>query len=367
MLDQVLDKELIELRYSDIYRELPKVTRYDAGYMVYHDGKKLISFSCNNYLGLIGHPLLKKSAIDAINLYGVGAGASRMVTGDNLLYYSLESKLAKLYDKEKALVFSSGYLTNIGIISALVNRHDMIISDKLVHSSIIDGIKLSQAKNYRFKHNDYLDCEYILKKYRNLHRRCLIIVEQVYSMDGDIAPTKQLKMLAEKYDAWLVIDCAHSFGLMMHCDADIYIGTLSKAVGVLGGYVCASEIVIKYIQNKARTFIYTTALPPMIIAAANSALDIIGESVIDIPIKLARFFCNNLDFPEPNSHIVPIIMKDVTTVLHAQKILKEEGFLVIAIRPPTSPTPRLRFVFNASHKLSDVKRLCKVLKQKEIV
>ena len=186
-------------------------------------------------------------------------------------------------------------------------------------------------------------------------------------MDGDIAPTKHLKALAEKYDAWLITDCAHSFGLMMHSDSDIYTGTLSKAVGVLGGYVCASEVVVKYIQNKARTFIYTTALPPMVIAAANSALDIISKSVVDAPIKLARVFCNDLGFPESKSHIVPIVMRDVTAVLHAQMILKEEGFLVIAIRPPTSPTPRLRFVFNASHKLSDVKRLCEVLKQRKIV
>ncbi|QGR02257.1 8-amino-7-oxononanoate synthase [Ehrlichia ruminantium] len=367
MLDQVLNQELIELKHSSMYRELPNITRYDAGCMIYHNDKKLVSFSCNNYLGLIGHPILKKSAIDAINLYGVGAGASRMITGDNCLYHCLESKLAKLYDKEMALVFSSGYLANVGVISALICRHDMVVSDKLVHSSIIDGIKLSQAKNYRFKHNDYLDCEYILEKYRNLHRRCLIIVEQVYSMDGDIAPIKQLKVLARKYNAWLITDCAHSLGLMMHSDSDIYVGTLSKAAGVLGGYVCASEVVIKYIQNKAKTFIYTTALPPMVVAAASSALDIINKSVIDAPIKLAKFFCKNLGFPEPSSHIVPIIMKDVTTALSAQKVLQEEGLFVIAIRPPTSPTPRLRFVFNASHKLSDVERLCEVLKQRKIV
>ena len=366
MLDKV-NQELIKLKIDNMYRKLSSVTRYEDSCIVLQSGQRLISFSCNDYLGLIGHPLLKEAAINAINDYGVGAGASRMITGNNILYESLETKLAELYGTEKALVFSSGYLANIGVISALAGRHDMIVSDKLVHSSIIDGIKLSQAKNYRFEHNNYQHCGEILREYRNLHKHCAIVVEQVYSMDGDIAPIDQLKKLAERYDAWLITDCAHSFGLM-HCpSSDVYIGTLSKAVGVLGGYVCASKAVIRYVQNKAKTFIYTTALPPMIIAAANAALDIIHKDVIHIPFQLAKFFCKNLNLSNPYSHIVPLVMKDLDTVLRAQQILKEEGFLVVAIRPPTSPTPRLRFVFSVNHKFSDVEKLCEVLRKRKLV
>ncbi|AHX03970.1 aminotransferase class-V family protein [Ehrlichia chaffeensis str. Heartland] len=366
MLDEILNQELIKLKVDNLYREPSTVTRSEVGCLVCQNNERLVSFSCNDYLGLIGHLLLKESAINAINNYGVGAGASRMVTGNNILYQCLEDKLAKLYHTEMALVFSSGYLTNVGVISALVHRHDMIISDKLVHSSIIDGIKLSSAKHYRFEHNDYGHCEDILKKYRRLHKYCFIVVEQVYSMNGDIAPIDQLKKLAEKYSAWLIVDCAHGFGLIPCANSDIYIGTLSKAVGVLGGYVCASEVVIKYIQNKAKTFIYTTALPPMVIAAANAALDIISASVNDIPIKLAKFFCKNLNLAEPSSHIVPLIMKNMNSVLHAQQVLREAGFLVVAIRPPTVPTPRLRFVFSVNHSLSDIEKLCEVIKRNKL-
>ncbi|AHC39004.1 aminotransferase class I/II-fold pyridoxal phosphate-dependent enzyme [Ehrlichia muris] len=367
MLDKILNRELIKLKVDNLYREPSAITKSEAGNVIYQNDKKLVSFSCNDYLGLIGHPLLKESAINAINNYGVGAGASRMITGDNVIYQCLENKLAKLYHTEMALVFSSGYLTNVGVISALVHRHDMIIADKLVHSSIIDGIKLSSAKHYRFEHNDYKHCEDMLKEYRGLHKHCFIIVEQVYSMNGDIAPIDQLRKLAEKYNAWLITDCAHGFGLIPCASSDIYIGTLSKAVGVLGGYVCASKVVIKYIQNKARTFIYTTALPPMVIAAASSALDIIGESINDTPIKLAKFFCKNLNLTEPSSHIVPLIMKDIDSVLHAQQILREEGFLVVAIRPPTVPTPRLRFVFSVNHSSSDIEKLCEVIRRNKLV
>ncbi|AHX04502.1 aminotransferase class I/II-fold pyridoxal phosphate-dependent enzyme [Ehrlichia japonica] len=367
MLDSILSQELIKLRIDNLYREPSAITRSEAGNVIYQNDKKLISFSCNDYLGLIRHPLLKESAINAINNYGVGAGASRMITGDNVIYQCLENKLAKLYHTEMSLVFSSGYLTNVGVISALVHRHDMVIADKLVHSSIIDGIKLSSAKHYRFEHNDYKHCEDILKEYRGLHKHCFIVVEQVYSMNGDIAPIGQLKKLAEEYNAWLITDCAHGFGLIPCANSDIYIGTLSKAIGVLGGYVCASKVVIRYIQNKARPFIYTTALPPMVIAAASSALDIIGESVNDTPIKLAKFFCKNLNLTEPNSHIVPLIMKDIDSALHAQQVLREEGFLVVAIRPPTVPTPRLRFVFSVNHSSSDIEKLCEVIKRNGLV
>ncbi|RZB12559.1 8-amino-7-oxononanoate synthase [Ehrlichia minasensis] len=367
MLDKVLNQELINLKKSNLYRELSTITKSESGCFVSQNEKNLVSFSCNDYLGLVGHPLLKEAAINAVNSYGVGAGASRMVTGNNVIYQCLEKKLAKIYNTEMALVFSSGYLANVGVIAALVGRHDMVISDKLVHSSIIDGIKLSGAKNYRFEHNDYKDCENILKEFRRLHKHCFIIIEQVYSMNGDIAPVDHLKRLAEKYKTWLITDCAHSFGLMHCASSDVYVGTLSKAAGVLGGYVCASEVVIKYIQNKARTFIYTTALPPMVIAAANAALDVISESVTDIPIKLAKFFCKNLNLAEPESHIVLLIMESIDKVLHAQQVLKEEGFLVVAIRPPTVPTPRLRFVFSVNHSLSDIEKLCYVIKQKKLI
>ncbi|QXK92162.1 8-amino-7-oxononanoate synthase [Neoehrlichia mikurensis] len=366
MLADVLQKKLSSIKSKGLFRQLDTSIKLSNSRIVYKNGQKLISFACNDYMDLANHYLVKKAAIDAINLYGVGVCASRLITGNHILYKEIEEKLTKLYGTEAALVFSSGYLTNLGIISSLVNRQDMILADKLIHASSIDGIKLSQATLYRFLHNDIDHCQELLNKYRKLHKHCLIIIENIYGMDGDLASVDDFIKLSKKYNAWIIVDTAHGFGQVTNLTPDIYVGTLSKITGALGGYICSSKIVIEYIINKARSFIYTTAIPPMIVAAASSAIDIINKNKY-IPINFARIFCKSLGLPEPQSNIVPLIMKDINAALNAEQILAKKGFLVTAIRPPTSPTPRLRFTFSTKHRLSDIQRLCKVLKEEQIL
>nr|WP_238523268.1 8-amino-7-oxononanoate synthase [Anaplasma centrale] len=327
---------------------------------------QLISFSCNDYMALANHSSVKRAAIEAIELYGVGAQASRLITGNHPLYKEIEEKIARIYRTEAALVFSSGYLANVGSISAIVGRHDMILADRLIHASAVDGAKLSGAKIYRFIHNDLAHCEELLRKYRKKHRHCLMLVEGVYGMDGDLAPVDALVKVAREHGAWLAVDVAHSFGMTSTLQPDIYIGTLSKAAGALGGYVCSSNVVIDYLQNAARSFVYTTALPPAIVAAASAAIDMVHENR-EIPITLARKFCKAMELPEPASHIVPIIMRDSHSAVHAAQILAQRGFLVAAIRPPTVPTPRLRFAFTAAHTPQDIYRLCEALRQECIL
>ncbi|AAV86370.1 hypothetical protein AM268 [Anaplasma marginale str. St. Maries] len=366
-LESVLKARCESIASKGLLRKVATITRKATSRRVTTaDGMQLISFSCNDYMSLANHSAVKRAAIKAIELYGVGAQASRLVTGNHPLYKEIEEKIAAIYRTEAALVFSSGYLANVGSISAIVGRHDMILADRLIHASAVDGAKLSGAKIYRFMHNDLAHCEELLKKYRKMHRHCLVLVEGVYGMDGDLAPVDELAKVAREHGAWLAVDVAHSFGMTSTLQPDIYIGTLSKATGALGGYVCSSRVVIDYLQNAARSFVYTTALPPAIVAAASAAIDIARESC-EIPITLAKKFCEAMELPEPKSHIVPIIMRDPHSAVHAAQILAKRGFLVAAIRPPTVPTPRLRFAFTAAHTLQDIHRLCETLRQERIL
>ncbi|MFV9877987.1 MAG: aminotransferase class I/II-fold pyridoxal phosphate-dependent enzyme [Anaplasma ovis] len=366
-LEGVLKARCESIASKGLLRKVATITRQpDSRRVTTAEGMQLISFSCNDYMSLANHSAVKRAAIEAIELYGVGAQASRLVTGNHPLYKEIEEKIARIYHTEAALVFSSGYLANVGSISAIVGRHDMILADRLIHASAVDGAKLSGARLYRFMHNDLAHCEELLRKYRKMHRHCLVLVEGIYGMDGDLAPVDELVKVAREYSAWLAVDVAHSFGMTSTLQPDMYIGTLSKATGALGGYVCSSKTVIEYLQNAARSLVYTTALPPAIVAAASAAIDIARESC-EIPITLAREFCKAMELPEPKSHIVPIIMRDSRSAVHAAQILAQKGFLVAAIRPPTVPTPRLRLAFTAAHTLQDVHRLCEALRQECIL
>ncbi|MEH0831386.1 8-amino-7-oxononanoate synthase [Anaplasma bovis] len=373
VLDDILKKRLLHIESKGLLRKLRSSTYSTSEYgdhKVIVGGEEtdepLTCFSCNDYMGLASNALVKQAAIDAIERYGVGACASRLITGNHSLYEELEKRIAEIYGTEASLVFSSGYLANIGGISALVDRHDMILADKYIHASSMDGIKLSGAKLYRFAHNDVAHCEELLNEYRKLHKHCLIVVENVYGMDGDVAPLDDLIKVAKKYDSWVAVDAAHGFGMVEEARPDIYIGTLSKAVGSLGGYICASKVTIEYIINKARSFIYTTALPPAIVAAATAAIDLY-LAYKDVPLRLAKEFCQILGLRAPQSHIVSLIMRDSQSALDAERTLAKRGILAVAIRPPTVPTPRLRFVFTAAHKLIDIHRLCNVLRQDSIL
>ena len=333
-----------------------------SGAEVIRGGRRLISFSCNDYLGLAHDPRVKAAAIAAVQRYGAGAGASRLVTGDYPLVEALEARLAAYKGKAAALVFGSGYLANIAIPPALTKAGDLILVDDLVHACILAGAKLSDARTLRFRHNDVQHLASVLEAERRSAHRCLIITERVFSMDGDRAPMAALAGLAQDHDAWLMADDAHGLGVIQgDASAALEMGTLSKALGSYGGYLAASAPVIDYLKSRARSFVYTTALPPASAGAALAALDILDREPDRRarPLMLARRFARAADLPPAESSIVPLIVGDAERALRLSAELEADGFLVVAIRPPTVPPgrARLRFTFSAAHAEADVDRL----------
>lgn len=340
----------------------------------------LTSFTDNDYLGLSTHPRVIQAAKDASDTYGAGSGASRLVTGNHPLYGQLEAKIAAFKGTEDALVFGSGFMANMGVIPTFVGKTDLIIADELVHTSLHSGIKLSGAKLLFFRHNDCDHAKQLLRAHRHQHPRCMIVVDGVYSMDGDIAPLKKLAQIGQVFDAWLYSDDAHGFGTLAdgrgtvaHTGAGgmvpFQMGTLSKAVGSYGGYLAASKSVCDLLRSRARSLIYTTALPPAVVAASNAALDIImtDKTLCARPIMLAQKFAEALGLPRPETAIVPVVIGAEKAALGASQALAEAGYLVWAFRPPTVPegTSRLRFCFSASHTDAQVDGLidaCKTLK-----
>jgi 8-amino-7-oxononanoate synthase len=375
-LDEFAGQKLKALDEAKL-RRTPAVTAR-AGIWAERDGRRLLSFSSNDYLNLSQHPDLIAAAIDATARYGVGAGASRLVTGNHPLYAGLESRLARLKGTAAACVFGSGYLANTGIIPALVGPDDLIVIDELSHACIHAGAKLSGAAIYRYRHADAAHAEQLLAAHRGGKKRALIATDGVFSMDGDLAPLGALSQLAQRFDAWLLADDAHGLGVVGGgrgssfangpTDVPLQMGTLSKAIGSYGGYLCASRAVIDFMQTRARTFIYSTGLPPAVIAAATAALDLIERepAYAAEPLRKARLFTRALNLPEAHSAIVPVIVGDTDAALAASTLLRDEGFLVIAIRPPTVPagTARLRFAFTAAHPDADVERLADVVRHR---
>lgn len=336
------------------------------------NGRSLISFSCNDYLNLSHHPEVKRAAAEALARYGAGAGASRLVTGNHPLFGELERRLAALKDAEDSCVFGSGYLANIGITPSLVGPEDLILADELSHACLFAGAKLSGARVLAFRHNDLEHLSELLAEHRGRHPRCLILTDGVFSMDGDLAPLPEMGALAREWDAWLMADDAHGIGVVAggrgstfasgrKADVPLQMGTLSKAVGSYGGYLCASGPVLDLIRNRARSFVYSTGLPPASVAASIAALDIIARDpdLCAQPVRKARAFAARLGLPEPHSPILPVVLGSPDRALAASRLLENEGFLVTAIRPPTVPegTARLRVTFSAAHRDEDVMRL----------
>jgi 8-amino-7-oxononanoate synthase len=360
-------------------RRTPAVTAR-TGIWVERDGRRLLSFSCNDYLNLSQHPQVIAAAIDATKRYGAGAGASRLVTGNHPLYAELETRLARLKGTEAACVFGSGYLANTGIIPALAGPDDLIVMDELSHACIHAGAKLSGAEIQRYRHGDPSHAEEILRAHRGAKKRALIATDGVFSMDGDIAPLAALSQLAQRFDAWLLSDDAHGLGVIgggrgstfangaarSPIQVPLQMGTLSKAVGVYGGYLCASNAVIDLMRTRARTFIYSTGLPPAVVAAAIAALEVIERepAYAAEPLRKARLFTRALNLPDAQSAIVPVIVGDAAAALATSDRLRDAGFLVVAIRPPTVPagTARLRFAFTAQHDDSDIARLAALVR-----
>jgi 8-amino-7-oxononanoate synthase len=369
-LARFAETKLAELEAKNLRRRLAETARLGPNATV-RDRRELISFCCNDYLNLSHHPRVRQAAIAAIETYGAGAGASRLVTGNHPLYTELEDRLARLKGTEAACVFGSGYLANIGIIPALAGREDLIVLDELGHACMHAGARLSGATTVTFRHNDAEDCRAILAAHRAKHPRCLILTEHVFSMDGDVAPLTALSSLAREFDAWLMTDDAHGLGVLPAAHADgvevpLQMGTLSKAVGAYGGYLCAAGPVVELIRNRARSFIYTTGLPPSVVAAAIAALDIMEAEpgLVGAPLRKARLFTSRLGLPAAQSCIVPVVLGDEKRALAASESLQEDGFLVIAIRPPTVPpgTARLRFTFAADHRDEDIGRLAECVR-----
>ncbi len=377
-INSFINKKLKEISRNNQFRKINDVQRKPKNQITIN-GKNAISFSCNDYLGLSLNRSVIKSAEAAINKFGVGAGASRLITGNNYLYSLLETKIKKFKKTSACCVFGSGFLANIGVISSLMNKKDLVLIDELSHASTFLGAKLSGARVMKFKHNDVDNLEKRLYKFRNKYDKCLILTEGVFSMDGDISPQYDISVLKKKYSASFMLDDAHGLGVIgdgtgsnslfkKKPDIDIYLGTLSKALGAYGGFICGKKNLINFIINRCRSQIYTTGLPPSVLAACIKSLEIIqnNKSLIKKPLENAIFFSKKLGLETPVSPIVPIVLGDENKTLNLSRYLNRNGYIVGAIRPPTVPkgTSRLRVAFNSSHTKLQIKNLANLIKNK---
>jgi 8-amino-7-oxononanoate synthase len=377
-LDDFAAAKLAELETAQVRRTLVETVRTD-GLWVERGGKRLLSFSCNDYLNLSHHPAVKAAAIAAIERHGAGAGASRLISGNHPLFAELEGRLAQLKETEAACIFGSGYLANSGIIPVLISPDDLLLIDELSHACLWAGAQLSRASVLTFRHNDVAHADELLRTARGKHRHALIVTDGVFSMDGDLAPLDALARIAAAHDAWLMSDDAHGLGVLgqgrgavfvngTKARVDLQMGTLSKALGSYGGYLCASQSVIDLVKTRARTLVYSTALPPASVAAALAALDIIAAdpALAARPLAKAQSFTRACDLPLAQSPIVPVLLGDEASALDASRLLLEAGFLVVAIRPPTVPrgTARLRFAFSAGHPDEEIVRLAQLLRER---
>jgi len=373
--------ELTRLKEQNLYRETFCMDSAQ-GPKVRVDGKELLCFCSNDYLGLANDPRVREAATRAIEKFGVGAGASRLINGTMRLHEELEQRLAAFKGCEDSLVFPTGYMANVGVISALVGREDTVIIDRLDHASIIDGCRLSGARLRVYRHCDVVSLEKALTLSKKARRR-LIVTDGVFSMDGDIAPLNDIVKLAECHDAILMVDDAHGTGVLgkngrgaleylgVEDKINLCIGTLSKAVGSLGGFVVGPCHLIDYLRNCCRSFIYTTALSPPMLAGAIAALDIIRNEP-ERRVRLASLVTQvrdglrsiGIEVTDSPSPIISVEVGKTGAAVSLAKRLRSEGILVVAIRPPTVPegTARLRVSIQSQHTEEDVCRLVSALK-----
>ena len=358
-----------------LFRTLKPTHRHE-GIWVTRGGRRLVSFSCNDYLNLSHHPRVKAAAVQAVETYGAGAGASRLITGDHPLFGELEQRLAGLKGTEAACVFGSGYLANTGVIPTFVGPDDLVLVDELAHACIWAGARLSGAKVLAFAHNDVAELSAKLVEARGAAIRAMVATDGVFSMDGDVAPLGEISRLCVQHDAWLYVDDAHGLGVLgggagvarvfPEAKIDFQMGTFSKALGSYGAYVCASRPVIDLIKTRARTVVYSTGLPPACAAAALAALDVIEAEPerVAAPLANARRFTSALNLPEAESAVTPLVLGEAETALAASQDLEDQGLLAVAIRPPTVPagTARLRLAFTAEHPDESIDRLAQAVR-----
>lgn len=371
-LRDVLD----ELKSKQRYFRL-RVLEGTQGPMAQFDGKQVINLSSNNYLGLNTHRALRKPAVDAVRELGVGSGAVRTIAGTMKIHMELEEQIAQFKNTEACVVFQSGFAANAGTVSAILGKEDLIISDELNHASIIDGCRLSRATIKVFKHKDIADCERVCKETESWPGHKLLITDGVFSMDGDIAPLPQLCDLAERYNCVMMVDDAHASGVLgrggrgtvdhlgCHGRVDIQVGTLSKAIGSIGGYVCGSRDLIEFLYHRARPFLFSTSHPPSVTATCQAAFRLLdsadGEKLIKKLWANTKFFkrgLKRLKFQTGMSEtpITPIFVGDAAKAFEFSRLLFDRGVFASAVGFPTVPEgkARLRTIVTATHKRKDL-------------
>ena len=378
----VFEEELAGLQARDLYRTLHTLENH-RGTHAELEGREILLFCSNDYLGLSRHPRVIAASRHAAKSHGVGAGAARLISGTSDLHTRLETKLAGFKKKERALVFSAGYLANLGILTALAGAKDLIVMDKLCHASIVDGARLSGATIRVFPHKNYARCREILEKSADFQRK-ILVSDTVFSMDGDLADLGLLVGLKEKYGCLLAVDDAHGTGVLgltgrgaaedagLEGKIDIVMGTLSKALGCLGGFAAGSGTMIEYLVNRARPFIFATALPPVLCAAALEALGVIEEepalrhklwqNVQKVHEGLARLGLEPAPITFP---IFPVLIGGEKEAVKASELLLKEGILIPAVRTPTVPKgkARLRLTVSAAHRDEDIEKLLRALSE----
>ena len=377
-----LNKELQQRKAKHLYRSRRISDGPQQPEMVI-DGKNIISFCSNDYLGLANHPVVKQAFIDGINKYGVGSGAAHLVNGHSRAHHQLEEELADFTGYPRALLFSTGYMANLGIAQTLVGKGDHVLEDRLNHASLLDGGLLSGARLIRYQHNDANDLQNKLSKQADTEKEKLVLTDGVFSMDGDIADLPALAQVCSSNGAWFMVDDAHGFGVLGNTgkgsaehfglprsQLPVYMATFGKALGTAGAFIAGSEALIESLIQTARSYIYTTATPPALAEATRASLDLIkNESSLrnrlNENIEYFRQCCAQQSIVLGNSQtaIQPVIIGDEADAIMRSNNLLDKGILVTAIRPPTVPagTSRLRITLSASHTRSQLDRLVEAL------
>jgi glycine C-acetyltransferase len=381
-----LTAQLDDLKQRGTFFKL-RVLDDEQGPVCTYDGKEVINLASNNYLGLCDHPKLREAAIAATEKYGVGSGAVRTIAGTMRIHMELEEKIAAFKGVEACVVFQSGFTANAGTVSSILGKEDFILSDELNHASIIDGARLSRAKIKVFRHRDVAHAEELLKEIQNEPGRKLLITDGVFSMDGDIGPVDKLCDIADKYGAIMMVDDAHASGVLgrngrgsvdhFHCTqrVDVQVGTLSKAIGALGGYVCGSRDLIDYLYHRARPFLFSTSHPPSVAATCIAAFDILESE----PERIERLWSNTTYFkqqladagfdvggkttPRSETPITPIIIGDGRQTMEFSKALFDAGLMATGIASPTVPEgkARIRTIMTSEHTRQQIDQALEIL------
>jgi len=381
-----LSAQLDDLRARGTYFRL-RVLDDEQAAVCHYDGREVINLASNNYLGLCNHPKLREAAIAATEKYGVGSGAVRTIAGTMRIHMELEEKIAAFKGVEACVVFQSGFAANAGTVSSILGKEDFILSDELNHASIIDGARLSRAKIKVFRHKDVAHAEELLKEIQNEPGRKLVITDGVFSMDGDIGPVKQLCDLCDKYGAIMMVDDAHASGVLGrngrgsvdHFDCtqrvDVQVGTLSKAIGALGGYVCGSRDLIDYLYHRARPFLFSTSHPPSVAATCIAAFDLLESEPERIErlwsntryfqeqLKTAGFDIGGKTTPASETPITPILIGDGRKTMEFSRALFEQGLMATGIAFPTVPEgkARIRCIMTSEHTRGQIDRALETL------